>query len=122
MLSTDGYKHNDVFMNLKIKQGLTPPSNFIRSCDMFPNKLFRRFPIFGLAALLCLQSATFSVSGAPGGANSGVPARAVAVLSGVHRIVFLGDSITQAGDYVTDCECWLLAHGFEIEVLNLGLG
>jgi lysophospholipase L1-like esterase len=41
---------------------------------------------------------------------------------GVHRIVFLGDSITQAGDYVVDCECWLLAHGFDVEVLNLGLG
>jgi lysophospholipase L1-like esterase len=40
----------------------------------------------------------------------------------VHRIVFLGDSITQAGDYVTDCECWLRAQGFDVEVLNLGLG
>jgi lysophospholipase L1-like esterase len=43
------------------------------------------------------------------------------LLRGVHCIVFLGDSITQAGDYVTDCECWLLAHRFQIEVLNLGL-
>jgi lysophospholipase L1-like esterase len=43
------------------------------------------------------------------------------MLRGVHRIVFLGDSITQAGDYVVDCECWLLARGFEVEVLNLGL-
>lgn len=42
-------------------------------------------------------------------------------LPGVHRIVFLGDSITQAGDYVADCECWLLAHGIQVEVLNLGL-
>jgi lysophospholipase L1-like esterase len=48
--------------------------------------------------------------------------RAASVLQGVHRIVFLGDSITQAGDYVTDCACWLLAKGFEVEVLNLGLG
>ena len=48
--------------------------------------------------------------------------RAESVLQGVHRIVFLGDSITQAGDYVTDCECWLLAKGFDVEVLNLGLG
>jgi lysophospholipase L1-like esterase len=51
-----------------------------------------------------------------------MPERAAAMLHGVHRIVFLGDSITQAGDYVTDCECWLLAHGFQGEVLNLGLG
>src|ERR1700733_7090849 len=47
--------------------------------------------------------------------------RAASALQGVHRIVFLGDSITQAGDYVTDCECWLLAHGFHVEILNLGL-
>jgi lysophospholipase L1-like esterase len=46
---------------------------------------------------------------------------AAARLRGVHRIVFLGDSITQGGDYVTDFECWLLAHGFQVEVLNLGL-
>lgn len=44
-----------------------------------------------------------------------------AMLRGVHRIVFLGDSITQGGDYVTDFECWLLAQGIHIEVLNLGL-
>jgi hypothetical protein len=44
------------------------------------------------------------------------------LLRDVHRIVLLGDSITQGGDYVTDCECWLLAHEFQVEVLNLGLG
>jgi len=43
-------------------------------------------------------------------------------LDGVRRIVFLGDSITQGGDYVTDFECWLLAKGVNAEVLNLGLG
>jgi lysophospholipase L1-like esterase len=43
------------------------------------------------------------------------------ILRKVHRIIFLGDSITQAGDYVVDCECWLLAHKFRGEVLNLGL-
>lgn len=42
-------------------------------------------------------------------------------LRGVHRIVILGDSITQAGDYVTDFECWLVSQGIHIEVLNLGL-
>ena len=43
-------------------------------------------------------------------------------LRNVQRIVFLGDSITQGGDYVTDFECWLLANGIQAEVLNLGLG
>ncbi len=49
-------------------------------------------------------------------------AKVPAPLRKVHRIVFLGDSITQAGDYVTDVECWLLSKGISIEVLNLGLG
>lgn len=44
-----------------------------------------------------------------------------ASLDGVQRIVFLGDSITQAGDYVTDIECWLLSQGHQIEVLDVGL-
>jgi len=43
-------------------------------------------------------------------------------LQGVHRMVFLGDSITLAGDYVTDVEAWLVARGQRVEVLNLGLG
>ena len=42
-------------------------------------------------------------------------------LRGVQRIVFLGDSITQQGDYVVDFDCWLLSRGINIEVLNLGL-
>ena len=40
----------------------------------------------------------------------------------VKRIVFLGDSITQKGDYIADVECWLLSQGMTPEVLNLGLG
>jgi alpha-galactosidase len=44
------------------------------------------------------------------------------LLRDVRRIVFLGDSITQAGDYVVDINCWLLRHGVAAEVLNLGLG
>ncbi len=52
---------------------------------------------------------------------AGVETNASVMLRGVHRIVFLGDSITQAGNYVADFECWLLAHGLQIEVLNLGL-
>ena len=43
-------------------------------------------------------------------------------LKNARRVVFLGDSITQGGDYVTDIECWLLAKGQKVEVLNLGLG
>jgi len=54
--------------------------------------------------------------------SAAVPPQAAEMLRGVHRIVFLGDSITQGGDYVTDVECWLLAHGIQVEVLNLGLG
>ncbi len=49
-------------------------------------------------------------------------APAAAKLAGMKRIVFLGDSITQAGDYVTDFDCWLAANGLKSEVINLGLG
>jgi lysophospholipase L1-like esterase len=35
--------------------------------------------------------------------------------------VFLGDSITQGGDYVTDFECWLISQNLFIEVVDLGL-
>lgn len=37
------------------------------------------------------------------------------------RVVFFGDSITHAGDYVVDTECALLARGEKHEVINLGL-
>jgi lysophospholipase L1-like esterase len=60
-----------------------------------------------LVILLLLASSTYAQSG---GSLEG------------RRIVFLGDSITQAGDYVVDVECWLLAQGINVEVLNLGLG
>lgn len=43
-------------------------------------------------------------------------------LEGVERVVFLGDSITQGGHYVADVECWMVAQGYDVEVLNLGLG
>jgi lysophospholipase L1-like esterase len=45
-----------------------------------------------------------------------------AVLKDVSRIVVLGDSITQAGDYVTDLECWFAAQKIPVEVISLGLG
>lgn len=88
---------------------------------MFSKKLFCLFPILGPLAVALLQVELLSVSGAEDGADAIATAKATATLRGVHRIVFLGDSITRAGDYVTDCECWLLAHGFRVEVLNLGL-
>ena len=56
------------------------------------------------------------------GAAEPLPAKAAGLLKDVHRIVFLGDSITQGGDYVVDTDCWLLRHGVTAEVLNLGLG
>ncbi len=37
------------------------------------------------------------------------------------RIIVLGDSITYAGDWVTDFEAWLLSRGANAEVINLGL-
>jgi len=88
---------------------------------VFSKRLFCLFPILGPLALALLESAALAVSGAEEAADSAAPDRAAAMWRGVQRIVFLGDSITQGGDYVTDCDCWLLAHGFQVEVLNLGL-
>ena len=42
-------------------------------------------------------------------------------LEGIQRIVFLGDSITEASDYVTDVECWLISQGYRFVVLDIGL-
>jgi lysophospholipase L1-like esterase len=46
---------------------------------------------------------------------------ATAPLEGIRRIVFLGDSITQDGNYTTDVESWLISQGQRVEVLNIGL-
>lgn len=43
-------------------------------------------------------------------------------LRAAKRIAFIGDSITQGGEYVVDFECFLLANGLTNEVINLGLG
>jgi len=51
-----------------------------------------------------------------------LPPQASELLKDAHRVVFLGDSITMAGNYVTDVECWLLRHGTNVEIINLGLG
>ena len=68
---------------------------------------------FGLAALSLIPS-TLDAGAAP--------EQTTKLLQDIHRIVFLGDSITQGGQYVVDVECWLLAQGIDAEVLNLGLG
>ncbi len=47
--------------------------------------------------------------------------QADSALDGIHRIAFLGDSITEAADYTTDIECWLISQGQRVEVLNIGL-
>jgi lysophospholipase L1-like esterase len=51
-----------------------------------------------------------------------LPTQGQELLKDTRRVVFLGDSITQAGNYVTDVECWLLRHGTNVEIINLGLG
>ncbi len=42
-------------------------------------------------------------------------------LKDAKRIVILGDSITYAGDWVTDLDAWLGSQGATAEVINLGL-
>ena len=71
--------------------------------------------------LACSTASKAPRSSVLGGTEASASARSPAALAGVHRIVFLGDSITQAGDYVVDFDCWQLAHGLRLEVLNLGL-
>jgi len=82
-------------------------------------KFTRRIFLFQSLALSLLVSGQLSLRAAEG--NPALPVKAQAMLADVHRIIFLGDSITQAGDYVVDFECWLAAHGVQAEVLNLGL-
>ena len=48
--------------------------------------------------------------------------RAKSVMQGTGKIVFLGDSITQAGDFIVDVQCWLFSHGIGNHIINLGLG
>lgn len=64
-----------------------------------------------LAALLC-SSALLATAAEP------VPEG----LRAAKRIAFIGDSITQGGDYVTDLDCWLVLHGLHVEVIGMGLG
>jgi len=70
----------------------------------------RRAPFCGLLLSLVMAVLTARAAEAP------------AVLKDVRRIVVLGDSITQAGDYVTDLDCWFVAQDIPVEVISLGLG
>ncbi|HEX8309920.1 MAG TPA: GDSL-type esterase/lipase family protein [Chthoniobacteraceae bacterium] len=54
-------------------------------------------------------------------AASLLPAFALPDVKDAKRILFLGDSITYDGNYVTDVEAWLLSSGAAAEVINLGL-
>jgi len=89
---------------------LKPASVTIKSFYSYCMKLIRRLLLLTILAFTVAERLSAS-------AQTNLPA----ALRGVHRIVFLGDSITQGGDYVTDVECWLLAQGIRVEVLNLGL-
>src|SRR5580693_1381588 len=93
----------------------------MRFCRTFFGKLVHHLPITATLTLPLFQTTAFWAHGGEKPGEGADSAKAATVLRGVHRIVFLGDSITQAGDYIVDCECWLLAHGFEVEILDLGL-
>jgi lysophospholipase L1-like esterase len=78
-------------------------------------------PIFGMNSMKtrCLSYWLFLILWIPS-----LPVAASSVKSPeppTPTIVFLGDSITEAGGYVADVECWLLAQGREARILNVGL-
>src|SRR5205085_2661267 len=54
---------------------------------------------------------------------SAAPTNALASLENVHRILFLGDSITYAGQYVEDIEAYYVTRfpGRHFEFINVGL-
>ena len=66
--------------------------------------------IFGMLLLVFAGRMTASVCGA----EKVFPATA-------KRILFLGDSITHAGDYIALVETQLRLHGLDPVVINLGL-
>jgi lysophospholipase L1-like esterase len=72
---------------------------------------------FALPALVAALSCLLSLSGFSAETN------ALAKLQGVHRIVFLGDSITYAGGYVDDVAAYYATRFPErhFEFINLGL-
>lgn len=105
---------------MKFNQHSTPVVLFLptasASLRLLTLKLGRRgnaaLPVL-VAALLCVCSlATFAAD-----------TNALAKLQGVHRIVFLGDSITYAGGYAADVEAYYITHFPEqhFEFINVGL-
>jgi len=78
----------------------------------------KRLSMYWMAAVLLVSASCANLRVLPAG-----DPETGRLLDGVKRIVFLGDSITYAGDYVVDFECWLLREhpSRSIEVLNLGL-
>src|SRR5688572_2414583 len=71
-----------------------------------------------------LISAVVAVAGFWSNTAGGAPAAKVASLpSGVQRVVFLGDSITHAGGYVSALEAYFLTRHPQrrVEFINLGL-
>src|SRR5215469_8115573 len=73
----------------------------------------RGLRIFSLVAAVFLSFATRAE-----------PTNALAKLQGVHRIIFLGDSITYAGGYVDDVEVYYVTRfpDRHFEFINMGLG
>lgn len=66
----------------------------------------------------CLTLAGLALAHAPAHAAEMLPG-----LVGVHRVVFLGDSITYSGEYVEDIEAYVVSRfpATHLELLNLGL-
>src|SRR5215469_9689593 len=73
----------------------------------------RGLRIFSLVAAVFLSFATRAE-----------PTNALAKLQGVHRIIFLGDSITYAGGYEEDVEAYYVTRfpDRHFEFINMGLG
>lgn len=76
-------------------------------------------PFICPALSACLMVIPFTIAAQP---NTDGSTKAGELPGVSDRIVFLGDSITQKGDYIVDVQCWLLARGITAECINLGLG
>ncbi len=79
------------------------------------NRLFLHRQVLAGALTVCLSAASTCSAQTPVFAQDN--ARTTAPL----RVVIVGDSITYAGDFVADVECWLLSRGSAVELINLGL-
>jgi lysophospholipase L1-like esterase len=77
-----------------------------------------RFPLGPIVAL-CLTVLSVALNAQQAHADA---VRARNLLNEAGRVVFLGDSITQAGDFIVDVQCWLFSHGIGNHFMNVGLG